>query len=211
MRQALANLATIMIRPRAVMRRILDAGRDRMIIPLVLLATISAIVGDLHSGERRALQVQGWQFALIVVGVLAGVTLLMLALFYLFSWAAFGLGKVLEGTGSPREVRSAMAWGLAPAIWAMLYRIPSAIFWPRSEGAALKIGDFSLNTGREGMTCLVAAILGLLELTMFVWLVIVTSNTIGEAHRFSSWRGLATLLLVAISPAIIILAAVLAM
>src|SRR5688572_752374 len=67
-------LASIMIRPRATMRRILDAGRDRMIIPLVLLATVSAILGDVDRSSLEAMRRLPVHPALLVAGLLVGVS-----------------------------------------------------------------------------------------------------------------------------------------
>src|SRR5688572_32945578 len=80
------NLASIMIRPRATMRRILDAGRDRMIIPLVLLATLSAILGDIDRSSFEAMSRVPVHPALLIAGIIIGVSALFLLLFYVFTW-----------------------------------------------------------------------------------------------------------------------------
>jgi hypothetical protein len=211
MRNALSNLAAVMIRPRAVVRRVLDGGRDRMIIPLVLLAALSMMAGDFDAGELEGLRNHGVPFALILTGILLGGLLVFLGFFYLFAWAAYAIGKILEGTGSARDVRTGMAWGLAPAIWALLYRVPAAIFIQRPERNSVEVAR-GISFGTDlGSGCLTLAVFGILELTTLIWCVVVASNTLGEAHRYSSLRGFGTLLLVGISPAIIVLAAALAM
>ena len=210
LRTALANFAAVGFKPRPTMRRILDAGRDRMIIPLVLLTAISFVFGDADRASITNVDpAKRLQFVLIFCAVLLGVMLVTLLLFYLFSWAAFAIGRTMEGQGSAREVRSALAWGTVPIIWAMLYRIPVAIWFP---AAKMQVGNaghtrFTLNTGQG---CVTVMILAALELAIVIWWLIVASNTLGEAHRFSSWRGLATILLTAITPIIIVIAAVLA-
>jgi hypothetical protein len=212
-RRALADFAAAGFRPRETMRRVLDGGRDRMIAPLVLLLTISVLFGDV---DRRPLsgfgQFAPWQIALIACAALLLSFLFALLLLYLFSWAALGIGRALEGEGSARELRSAMAWGGVPFIWALLYRIPAVIWFPATR---TKVGGehvrFSFNALQAGHGCLTMLVFGILELATLGWYLYVVSNTIGEAHRFSSWRGLATLLLTAVTPIVIVIAAVLAM
>ena len=206
----LANLAKIMVHPRPTMRRILDAGRDRLGLLIVILASYSAMFGDLEKSEMSALRrQQEIPFALIVIGLFVAVPLFGLLVYYLFSWVAYAIGRALEGTGKPAQVRSAAAWGLAPVVWALLYRLPASLFFAGSE--AVKVWKhLSVDTGRFGSGCIAIVIFGALELTTLIWCITVSSNTIAEAHGFSSWRGLATFLLTAITPAILLIAGVLA-
>lgn len=201
-----------MIRPRATMRRILDAGRDRMIIPLVLLATVSAILGDVDRSSLEAMRRLPVHPALLVAGLFVGVSAFFLLMFYVFSWIGYAMGRLLEGTATPREVRSAMAWGLAPVIWAILYRLPAVMLSPGAMESRVRVNEkrLSFNPDLMGMGCLGSVIFTGLELTMIVWYCVVASNTLGEANRFSGGRGFATLVLTGISPALIMIAAFLA-
>ncbi|HEX6178523.1 MAG TPA: YIP1 family protein [Thermoanaerobaculia bacterium] len=202
------RLATIMIRPRETMREILDSPGRRWVIPLVLATMISAVAGDFDvAGFRHAMQQKQLVFLGPVI-ILVG-SLVTIGLVYLFSWVASIIGrKVLEGTGNAADVRAAAAWGLVPAIWALLYRIP-AIFLVRRETADFGAGSFRISRlMAEG--CWAGLLMGTLELITFVWVVVLTSNTVGEAHRFSSWRGFATLLMTWSVPLVVLIAGVLA-
>lgn len=212
MNTVVAGLASIMVRPRATMRRILDSGRDRMIIPLASLAAASGFIGDLDTGAMRSVGGGRFPLPLLFAAMLVLAIVVFLVVFYLFSWAVYGIGRLLEGTGTPRGVRSAAAWGLTPAIWALLYRIPVAALWPQTGVTGLQVGSerWRINPGVTGMSCLGAVVVMVLEVTTAVWCAAVASNTIGEAHRFSSWRGFAAIVLTLISPALIALAAYLA-
>ena len=212
MQKRAADLASIMVRPRATMRRILEGGRDRMVIPIVALFAVSGFLGDLDKGAMEGLGRQQVPFPVLFAGLMLLAVVVMLVMFYLYAWALFGIGRLLEGTGTVREVRSAAAWGLVPAIWALLYRIPVAAFWPDSLPAKTEVraGQWSFSPGALGMGCLGIVLVVLLEFVVFAWCVTLSSNTLGEAHRFSSWRGLATMVLTLISPGLIALAAFLA-
>lgn len=203
------RLAKILIRPRAVMREILDQPRDRMVLPLVLLAILSGYAGDIDRLEMdRVAQGLGQSWPM-VIGIFILVTAILVALFYGFAWLAALIGRTLfEGTGTAREVRSALAWGGAPVIWALLYRIP---MMTRAEGGKIELDQgLRIDPGHLGDGCLFALLFGFLELVMLVWTFIVASQTLGEAHRFSGWRGLGTLVALLVTPVIVIIAAVLA-
>jgi hypothetical protein len=211
----LANVATIMIRPRATMRRILDAPRDRFWLVILLLVAVSGVAGDADRHEFDSLlaaaRAHGIPPALVIAGICVVLTIVTLLFFYLFAYAAWGIGRLMEGSGTPRDVRRAVAWGLTPAVWALLYRIPAVFLLPRSD-STVRFGEkLRIDTGGLGTGCAAALIFGALELVLVVWCTVVLSNTVGEAHRFSSWRGLATVVLTSIAPLIIVIAAVLAM
>jgi Yip1-like protein len=199
------RLVRVGIRPRQTMRRILDLGRDRMVVPLVLLAYVSAIFGDLSFAELRQVQtaISPLTLAGLVAGVLICGPLIAILIFYGLSWLVARVGRLLDGEGGTREVRSAMAWGLAPFIWALLYRIPASFFMPASaEGRALEVSELV----QRGAAALA---FGFVELLVLIWYLIVTSATVGEAHGFSTLKGFATLMIVFIIPFILAAAAVL--
>lgn len=207
-RSALARLATILVFPRRTMRAILDSPRDRSTILLVVLAIVSSIVKEIKVGEiQQAMEQAPAPFPLIVAGVLIALVLVFLFFFYAFSWIALGIGRVLEGTGTARGVRSSVAWGFAPLIWALVYRIPFAFLRtsPPEGESIFSPGSFA----PDGW--LVALVPLILEFVTFCWYLFVASLTLAEAHGFSGLRGLSTLLLSLASPAVLILAAVLTM
>ena len=213
MKAAIRNLASVMIRPRPTVRRILDAGSHRAVIALVLLAIFSAFISDLEvRGAQEAVrQLEGYMVALIVAGVLVGVTVAALALFYVLSWMTFLVGRVLEGKGEPVEIRTALAWSLAPQVWALLYRVPLAFFMPADNAFVQAEGSrFSITPGRLAAGCGTAAAVALVELAVFVWMIVLASNAVGEAHRFSTLRGFGTLVLCGAIPLVIAVAAGLA-
>ncbi len=207
------NLLTILFSPRETMKGIL-ANRDRMVVPLVLLAIASSGIKDVRlSGARQAVKtLPSPTVWLIVTAVFLCVIPLLVAFFYLLAWIAVWVGRLFEGRATTRAVRSALAWGGAPVIWALLYRIPVALLVHGSETTEGKIraGHFVFNPQQLSSGCGFALAIAMLNFVVLVWYLIVTSNTLAEAFDFSGWRGFATLLLTWLSPVVVLLAAALA-
>jgi hypothetical protein len=213
--QFLRNLATVMIRPRATMRRILEAPRNRDVLVLFTLAVVSGIFGDFDAPTLQQVlgHSRGPAVALLVAGVILGVVVVTVALSWFYAWVPYLIGAFLGGTGNIRGVRAALAWGLAPAIWALLYRVPVAILLAPAAASTVRMrdGNVAFDPGRLADGCGVILILLLIETVVFVWCAVVMSNTVAEAHGFSAWHALGTLVLAAIAPLVVVLAAVLAM
>ena len=210
------NLVHVSIRPRETMRELLDSRRDLAIIPLVLLATLSACLRkfDLVAAADMLSIQNGWRTSAFIVAVLGFTMLFMLGLFYLFAWVALGVGRLLEGTGDSRGVRAALAWGLAPFIWALIYRIPMA-FTRHGGGSAHKLARVRPVDGRVFFDAATLAtgwrtslLLGVVELILVAWYVFVASQTLAEAHRVSPWRGVGIMMLVLLTPVVIAIAAI---
>ena len=208
----LRRLGSIMVHPRTTMREILDAPRDRTIILLVFLASLSALLGNGNKNARGTLEQVRYQWWVILCAMIVAV-LVMVLLFYFFAWVAYMAGKFLEGTGSHADVRLALAWGLSPIIFALLWRLPARLFGPAPDAGRVisDSGWWRIETSQMSGGCLAALVFGVLELTLFIWYLVVGSRTIAEAHRFSAWRGFATLCIIAITPFVITIAAVLSM
>ncbi|MGZ5431676.1 MAG: YIP1 family protein [Thermoanaerobaculia bacterium] len=212
----LANLATVVVRPRSTMARILGASpRNWTVWLLFALTAISGIFGDVDAPMVGQVleQTGGVRVTLIVVGVLAGLIVLLPVLFWFYAYVPFFIGRFLGGTGEIRGVRAALAWGLAPVIWALLYRVPAALWFSASSATSVRMrnGNVAFDPGLIADGCGIALFFAFLELIVFVWCAFVMSNTVAEAHGFTAWHGLGTLVIAAIAPLVVVLAAVLAL
>jgi hypothetical protein len=210
-----SDLWRVSVRPRRTMAEILVRPWNwPALMPLVLLTLLGSWLKDTNpAGLQKIANGASPAIAAVIVAVLVCVALLSVVAFYGLSWVAWGVGRFLEGTGQRPAVRQAVAWSLAPRVWTLLYRIPVSIAFPPPESAP------GFRAGRDGFTfipgafahgCGLAAILGLVELALFAWWIVVASRTIAEAHGFSAWKGLATVLVSIVSPFVIVAAAVLA-
>ena len=188
------------------MRRILDSGRGRWTPLVVVIAFLCSSVGEL---DRRAVHIDGIPLPLMIAaGALFG-ALIWLLLVYLLAWVVTVLGRLFEATGTVRETAAAIAYGLVPIIWTVILRLPAAMY--------IRSLNLNATSGREMIMefvhrggCLIAVLAFGLKLFIDAWVVVVMSNTVGEALRFSSLRGFAVLAISAGLPLMIMAAALLA-
>jgi hypothetical protein len=208
------NFATVLFRPRATMARILEAPGARAVLLLFVLAALSGMVGDFDAQMLDDVLARSRQpyFVWLIAGILLGVLVLAVALLWFYSWVPYFIGRFLGGTGDVRGVRAALAWGLVPAIWALLYRLPAAIWFVPSASTSVRMaeGKVGFDPGRMADGCGILLVFAFLELIVLAWCAFVMSNTVAEAHKFSAWHGLGTLALSAIAPFVVGIAALLA-
>src|SRR5688572_8135127 len=170
------RLARIVIDPRTTMREILDTPPDRMIVPLILLGIISGGLRDFNPRSFPGVDAKTW---LIICAVIAGVIAVFVLLFYAFAWIAYFIARWLEGSGDPAATRSALAWGTAPIIWALLYRLPVAFFalaYPTRVGVQGR--NINFTTGMVGDGCMAALVFAIVELAVLLWYLVVASQTL---------------------------------
>lgn len=187
----------------------LDHPERRQSFAIVVAAAVSWAMRDFSFREMNAAaESLGLPASLLLAFVLiVFLVLFSLVIFFVFAAAATAAGRLfLGGQGTFGEVRTAVAWGLVPQIWALLYRIPAIFFWPEAM-AALGGNEQRIRAGRERSIDLTFVeptasfvILALLELlTLFAYLA-VGGSTLAEAQRFSTARGLANLLVAVVLP-----------
>ena len=212
----LTDLAKVLVKPKATMARILAEGpRNVHVWMLFALSVLSGVAGDFDAPMvRRVTESEGGlPIALGIAGVIVAVLVLLPVLSWFYAWVPLFIGRFLGGTGEIRGVRAAVAWGLAPAIWALLYRVPAAFWFGPSSASSVNMRDtkVTFDPGAISAGCGVVLAFLVVELIVFVWCAVVMSNTVAEAHQFSAWHALGTLVLSAIAPFVVVLAAALAM
>ena len=185
--QSLNPWFSIWLQPRATMQQILDTDPARLVLMLAIIAGFfealdQAVIQDL--GDRMA----SWQsvvFSCAIGGPLSGVFGLFVGGYLLRK-----TGSWLGGSASVREVRAAIAWGCIPTIWLGLLWIPSIALF----------GDecFTYATPRlDGDPVLASAMLflDLIEIVGVIWSIVIWLKCLGQAHKFSAWRALGSVLL----------------
>jgi hypothetical protein len=208
--------------PRAAMRWILAHQPRKGVLPLVLLAGVSIALPDLAQAVASRSRIAALAESAGIDGTAASVGLFIVvgllwiaavfAMFYLLSWMATLSGRFVGGRGSAAAVRAAMAWGASPIIWALLYRVPAAIFWSdsyllmNSRNDVFVVGERSrggLNfewTALPEVPLYQMVVLFALDMAVICLYLLVASRTLAEAQGISSWQGLGNLLLAFILP-----------
>ena len=171
------------------MQRILAQPRDRMVIPLVLLAALADGLRSVSTDDLRHTPFPPHVVGIVILVCIA-VLLAAVGIFYGMAWVVTMVGRLFDGEGTFRAVRSSLAWGLVPVVLSLLYRVP-LLFLPKPPW--------------------LVAVIVVLQAAVFLWWVALTSITVAEAHRFSAWTALGTLALSSLAPLVVVGAAALTM
>ncbi len=205
---SLRDLVTILYRPRETMRRILDSGRPRWTWEVIVLASVCSSFIDPDIRRASALLTPMTQVAVALFGIIVNAVGWVL-LSYLFAWIATIVGRRLDGEGTVRDMRTAIAWALVPHIWSIVFRVPGSIYLSRFARPSTDEVHILMEFVRQG-GCSVIVVLLTIQVLLYALILYVSSNTVAEALRFSSWRGLATIAITSVIPIVIGVAAFIA-
>ena len=174
---------TIWTQPRATIRRIVEADVRYHVVFLAMvwgaLSRLEMKWSQTPSGSVWPLLVVGS----VILGGIGGVLVLYLASAML-KWS----GSALGGVASHAQVRAAYSWAHVPII----------------VGVSLGIASILLGTGgplfsRGADTESASATVSILQFIFAVWTFVVVLKGVGEVHRFSAWRTLASMLLIIVA------------
>ncbi|OGW16962.1 MAG: hypothetical protein A2X56_04130 [Nitrospirae bacterium GWC2_57_13] len=174
---------SIWTRPRYTMRQVLETDPARLVLVLAMLGGLSQALDNASLFSLGDKLSTAAVFAVCAMfGPISGLITLYLSGLVL-SWTGTWLG----GQAGQAEVRSAVAWSNIPIIWALLLWVPEYLLFGRELFTSeTPILDESLS--------LSFTVIGfyLVEIVMAFWALIVYLKCLGEAHRFSAWKALAT-------------------
>lgn len=173
---------SIWTKPRATMRQILDTDPNRMIWVLASITGIGQVFQNASgSGYTGLRSVMIWLAVSVVTGPIVGIVVLLVSAF-LFRHT----GNWLGGVGDYVSVRSAVAWSYVPGIWAMVLLVP---FYGILGTDLLSAGSWP-----AGYAGVVAAVVFAVGTAIGIWHMVITLKCVGEAHQFSAWRALGTMI-----------------
>jgi hypothetical protein len=211
----LRNLVRIVREPSAAMAELAARPDEKTVIRLLALAALAALLKDISFPAlvAAAATTGTWRLAGIMAIAVVVVVLLTFACFYAFSFVVTYVGRLFGGQGTWPVIRTGLAWGLAPLVWAIVYRLPMTLVAQPSvprihSGPAGPFLDV-MSGSHTGWA--LTLILVVLEIVILLWIVLLSSLGVAEAHRISYWNGLATMALAASTPVVITIAAVLAL
>ncbi|MCU1246896.1 MAG: hypothetical protein JWN02_2806, partial [Acidobacteria bacterium] len=203
----LRNLVWIVREPSAAMADLVARPDEKTVIQLLLLASLGILLKDISWPALRTASatIGTWRLTGIMAIAVVAVGLLTFACFYAFSFVVTFVGRLFGGEGKWPAVRTGLAWGLAPLVWSIVYRLPMTLVArpsvPRLHtGPAGPLLDV-LGSNHVGWT--LTLILLVVQIVILLWIVLLSSLGVAEAHRISFWNGLATLMLAASTPIVI--------
>ena len=207
---SLKDLVTVLYAPRETMRRILDSGRQRWGIQVVMLAAVCAAVANADASriDPDLPHIRTIPLIAIVALGMIGEAIGWALLLFIVAWIATPIGRLLGGTAKFADVRAALGWGMTPVVWSPIYRIPLLIF-----ASGLHIGpkpdvhkavfDFISRGG-----CSIIVVYLFLQAIFAIACIVVASFTVAEAQRFSTQKGFVNVIVTLLLPLLVTLAAV---
>lgn len=184
----IAPYFTIWTEPRATIRRIVDIDPRRSVIILAMLAPVLTTLERQWIGVMSGSKTPPWwpfQVALEVVGAAIFGILALYVNSGLVTWA----GRAIGGVGRAIEMRAAVAWSEIPTITAAgasIIALLVGLLTPPEVGinGLPKMGEPLIK-------------LGGVHFVLGVWGFVLSVKCIGEVHKFSAWRALLAVLIVA--------------
>lgn len=178
---------TIWLSPRKAMRFILDKDPTWMVI---LLTVIGGIVAGLSFASLvwSPFPPRDFFHKLLLIATLsiAGIILNLIHL-YINGWLLALTGSWIRGRGKFIELKCAVGWSNYPALFSNLALILSTI----ARGSFWIMNLFAL-----------------IQIVLAIWALVISIGLIAEAHRFSIWRAIGSVILAAllVSAVIVIIA-----
>ena len=177
---------TIWTQPRQTFRELIDQGPTQMIVVLAALHGLVTMIDRVSSRDAGDVLPLPAVFLLcLVIGPVTGILTLYIGAF-IFRWT----GRWLGGQGNSGDLRTGLAWAGLPVIaslpvWGLLaLMIGPTLFTSASTIATL-----------APWQTIVVTLLGLVILALGLWSTVLIVLGIAEAHRFSIWRAVSTLVL----------------
>jgi len=187
----------IITQPRATTRYILDSGKYNniwaiyalifvMMIPTMILSMLMQSPGqDLPSGMDQAYY-KGMMVGMVIFMLILGYPIGM-AVLYFYSYLFKVVGGWLDGVGTWSDLRIAFTWSYVASMYLNILMIV-----PYGLIAYYNYTTDSVDPARQIVMSLVVMAISFPVTVIYL---IISSKCIGEAHRFSAWKGLGTILL----------------
>ena len=172
---------TIWTKPRETMRKIINGPDNRT--ELISLLLIGELINTLDRASKNNLG-DTLGFSSLILTCIAIAFIAAPIYYFVMSWLLFRIGKFFGGQGSLREIRLAFIYSYIPTVC-------SSIIW---IFMLLGFGHENFTELTPRMDDHVGTIiaLGLLQLVISIWGIIINLSCLAEAHRFSALKALMT-------------------
>jgi Yip1 domain len=173
--------------PRMTIRNIVERDPHRYVLGLAALGPALVAV---ESAWARMLSAQTpapflWPIEVAFIALFAGA--IGIAALYFNGWALRWTGAIVGGVATSVEVRAALAWSRIPAIAAAALSVAATLLGAATPPAFMNGHLPRFTPSSVG--------LGLVNLVLGVWSLVVMLQCVGEVHRFSAWRALGAILI----------------
>ncbi|RCW44922.1 YIP1 family protein [Paenibacillus prosopidis] len=181
--EGLAPWLSVWVRTRETIRQFLDSSNPAS--NMIVIALLAGIVNALNQASSKGYLDDSSIGALIFV-VIAGGMIGGLVSLYFLSFILKWTGSWLGGAGTSAELRVAVTRGInVPVIMVGILWIPELLLF----GQELFTTEMPRVDASPILTGLYYFFLGI-EVILSVWSIIIALKAIGEAHRFSAWKAL---------------------
>ena len=187
---------SIWTRPRATTRQRLDRGTiGAGLLAIFAHCMVYGIIRANNATVGDFLDYPGIFAFVFTVGTLA-----LIVTWLLGSWWLGVVGRLLGGVATAKKMRIALAWAHVPGAWLLLPTIAVVLIC----GKELFIHNVTISPA----TTIAIDAYNALLVVFNIWVAILYCKCIAEAHEFSAWRGLGTVLLGAFMPLFTFIAAI---
>ncbi|WP_442483633.1 Yip1 family protein [Aeoliella sp. SH292] len=178
--------------PRATVRQLIDSPRRGRAFLLAMLSGVFTFV--VYVGlSYPPLEEDVWlRFILLAMSVVFGAVFGVVHVF-LHGLACAFVGRSLGGTGTSRECRTAIAWSKVPSMWLLPLYLAASVYACTLGFEILVLADNSSGSDDIQLDYVpwIKTAIGVAAVVS-VWQLYLASQGVGEAHRFRSLRGFAT-------------------
>ncbi|MEI3613874.1 Yip1 family protein [Pseudogracilibacillus sp. SO30301A] len=173
---------TIWYAPRATMRSAINYRNSKLLIFLAIMAGITEFF-DRAISDNLGVHMNFWVVLLMII-VVGGI----IGIISWFIWSAINyyVGKLLKGKGTYDEMRVAMAISFIPFAISVIFCFLDVLFLREKLFTNAVLSPFQI-----GWLLLSAFFVFILA----VWSFFLMIKAVAEAHQFSSWKGLLTLII----------------
>ncbi len=174
---------SIWFKPRQTIRAIVDQDPGYCVLPLAVAAGMATLWMQFGGLALEAAK------PMLIAAVLLGGALMGVLWLFIFGWLYRWVGSWFGGQAKNADVRAAIAWAEMPMFLVFGLWIPFALFL-RSQNLPAKEPTVPTNDALAAFLVFAIVIFG-----SWLWRVILASQTLGEVHRFSAWKGFGTLVI----------------
>jgi len=174
---------SVWIRPRKTVRY---AIHNKTIEFALVLAAVAGISNFLDKASQK--DYGDWMALplILLLAVIAGPLIGLLG-WWMGTGIVYIVGKWIGGKGTFADMKMAIAISYIPAIILSIMWIPDILL----TGNAMFTEYVNVSTGKV----IWLFFSGFITIVLSIWGIIITVKSIAEAHRFSSWRGLLTIII----------------